>query len=67
MPEGVVLTRLKGDERFKVSQKMKADYEAGNSIRDLVAIYHRSYGLCRNLLLEANVEIRQRGRKNAKV
>ncbi|WP_433856732.1 helix-turn-helix domain-containing protein [Streptomyces kronopolitis] len=57
--------RLRGDDREAMRKTLKKKYDAGASIRELLAEYGLSYGLTRVLLLEAGVTLRSRrgGRK----
>ncbi|WP_019548532.1 helix-turn-helix domain-containing protein [Streptomyces sulphureus] len=52
--------RLRGDERTAMAKQFGEQYEAGASIRDLIAEHGLSYGLTRTLLLEAGVTLRSR-------
>ena len=55
--------RLSETQRHDLGQKMAAAYASGDSIRDLAAVFRRSYSLCRTLLLEQGVTLRGWGRK----
>lgn len=52
---------LYGEERTRTAQEMRAHYEAGSSIRNLVNRYGWSYGTTRSLLLSAGTKLRKRG------
>lgn len=52
---------LPGPERDKVAAELKAQYEAGISIRALAESTGRSYGGVHSLLADAGVEFRSRG------
>ncbi|MFB7293207.1 helix-turn-helix domain-containing protein [Actinacidiphila glaucinigra] len=52
---------LTGLERRKFAAELKAKYEAGASIRDLVQETNRSYGYVHRLLDSAGVTFRPRG------
>lgn len=49
---------LRGAERAKTAERLKKRYEAGDTIRGLVALTGRSYGVVRALLLEAGTTMR---------
>lgn len=55
-----------GKERYDLAEKMRADYEAGASLRDLAKIYYRSYGFVHALLIEHGVGLRHRGSSRPK-
>ncbi|MDX2709593.1 helix-turn-helix domain-containing protein [Streptomyces sp. PA03-6a] len=52
---------LTGFERRRYAAELKAKYEAGASIRDLVQETNRSYGYVHRLLDSAGVTFRPRG------
>lgn len=52
---------LPGPERDKVAAELKAQYEAGISIRAIAESTGRSYGGVHRLLADAGVEFRSRG------
>jgi hypothetical protein len=53
--------RLTGTAREDTREDMRADYEAGDSIRVLAREYGCSYGLSHRLLQEAGTTMRSRG------
>ncbi|MEU1596656.1 helix-turn-helix domain-containing protein [Streptomyces sp. NPDC005708] len=52
---------LPGPERDKVAAGLKAEYEAGTSVRRIAEATGRSYGAVHRLLAEAGVQFRPRG------
>jgi helix-turn-helix protein len=52
---------LPGPERDKVAAELKAQYEAGTSIRAIAKATGRSYGGVHQLLAGAGVQFRSRG------
>jgi hypothetical protein len=52
---------LPGPERDRVAASLKAQYEAGVSIRAIAESTGRSYGGVHRLLSDAGVEFRRRG------
>ncbi|MET7728758.1 helix-turn-helix domain-containing protein [Streptomyces mirabilis] len=58
---------LPGPERDKVAAELKAQYEAGISIRAIAESTGRSYGGVHGLLAHAGVEFRSRGGATRKV
>lgn len=59
--------RRKGDDRAQLRTDLAKAYIGGASIRALAAEHDLSYGLARDLLLEADVALRSRlGRRPAR-
>ena len=56
--------RITGESRDKLRDDLKAQYEAGASIRTLANQTGRSYGFIHNVLVEADVTLRRRGGPN---
>lgn len=50
--------------RLELMEMLKSRYESGDSIRTLSRELGHSYGLVRDLLLEAGVRLRSRGGPN---
>lgn len=55
------MTRVPAERRQKVALDMQARYNAGSSIRNLVAHYGLAFGTVRTLLLEVDTPMRPRG------
>ncbi|WP_424216046.1 helix-turn-helix domain-containing protein (plasmid) [Streptomyces sp. BI20] len=53
--------RLKAEARAKLAALLRTEYDAGASVRDLVAKHGRSYGNTLTLLHEAGTVLRGRG------
>lgn len=53
--------KITGVEREELAKKLRADYEAGASIRELADRQDRSYGFVYQLLVESGAELRNRG------
>lgn len=51
-------------ERLLLAARLKAEYEAGSSIRHLAAAEGMAYGTVRTLLLEVDTTLRGRGGPN---
>lgn len=49
--------KFRDDEKKSIVEM----YEDGKSIRDIAAVFNRSYGGVHNVLTEAGVRLRQRG------
>jgi hypothetical protein len=58
MPRG---SRVTGKSREDLGADLKARYEAGASIRDLMNVTGRSYGFVYRVLEESGVQFRSRG------
>ncbi|WP_305094992.1 helix-turn-helix domain-containing protein [Prescottella sp. R16] len=56
--------RVTGESRDRLRDELKAEYEAGKSIRSLAEKTGRSYGFVHNVLVEADVTLRRRGGPN---
>lgn len=56
--------RITGESRDKVKGEIKAQYEAGASIRSLAEQTGRSYGFIHKILVESDVALRGRGGAN---
>lgn len=54
-------TRLSGEGRAQLAEKVRGRYEAGASIRSIAAEIERSYGFVQGLLKETGVPLRSRG------
>lgn len=54
--------RIAGDSRAQLATDLKAKYEQGASIRSLAECTGRSYGFVHQVLNEAEVTLRGRGR-----
>ncbi|MFF4403773.1 helix-turn-helix domain-containing protein [Streptomyces sp. NPDC001404] len=52
---------LTGNARLQEADRLADRYRAGETIRDIAANTGHSYGTTRNLLLLAQVKLRQRG------
>ena len=59
-------TRIAGESRAQLARDLKAKYEGGASIRWLAEHTGRSYGFIHQVLNEAEVNQRGRGRKNGR-
>ncbi len=55
--------RIEGEARAQLGADLAAQYEQGTSIRGLVESSGRSYGFIHQLLTEAGVTLRPRGRR----
>ncbi|MFI2434735.1 helix-turn-helix domain-containing protein [Streptomyces sp. NPDC018693] len=53
--------RKKGQERTAFAERLRAEYYAGSSIRNLADRTGYSYGTVRNLLLSVGTKLRKRG------
>ncbi len=53
---------LTGTDRAALADQLRRAYEAGQSLRMLVASTGRSYGLIHQLLVESGTAMRPRGR-----
>lgn len=53
--------RIVGDARANLSAELRRDYEGGATIRALSEEHSLSYGLARDLLVQAGTEMRPRG------
>ncbi|PWI16058.1 hypothetical protein DI272_19200 [Streptomyces sp. Act143] len=53
--------RKAGPERKAFGERLRADYYAGSSIRNLADRTGYAYGTVRKLLLEAGTKLRKRG------
>jgi hypothetical protein len=56
--------RVTGTDREKLAEQLRAEYEAGRSIRQLCAEHGYSIGRVRRLLADAGVAFRSRGGAN---
>ncbi len=54
--------RITGESRAQLAADLKAQYEQGASIRELTRTTGRSYGFIHQVLSEAQVPLRGRGR-----
>jgi len=54
--------RIAGESRTQLAADLKAQYEQGASIRELTRTTGRSYGFIHQVLSEAQVPLRDRGR-----
>ncbi len=54
--------RISGESRAQLAADLKAQYEQGASIRALAETTGRSYGFVHQMLQEAHVPLRRRGR-----
>ncbi len=54
--------RIAGQSRTQLAADLKAQYEQGASIRELTRATGRSYGFIHDVLIEAQVPLRGRGR-----
>jgi hypothetical protein len=54
--------RIAGQSRTQLTADLKAQYEQGASIRELTRATGRSYGFIHDVLIEAQVPLRGRGR-----
>jgi len=55
--------RIAGEARTQLGADLAAQYEQGTPIRSLVESSGRSYGFIHQLLTEAGVTLRPRGRR----
>ncbi|MFF0092778.1 helix-turn-helix domain-containing protein [Streptomyces canus] len=55
--------RKRGQERTAFAERLRSDYYAGSSIRNLADRTGYSYGTVRNLLLDVGTVLRKRGGK----
>ncbi len=55
--------RIAGESRAQLAADLKAQYEQGASIRELTETTGRSYGFIHQVLSEAKVPLRGRGRR----
>ncbi len=55
--------RIEGEARTQLGADLAAQYEQGTSIRSLAESSGRSYGFVHQLLTEAGVTLRPRGRR----
>lgn len=53
--------RLRGQAREEKAAQLAKEYDAGTSIRGLVALHGRSYGFTRALVIEGGGRLRGRG------
>lgn len=53
--------QVRGEERRELTAYVTAEYEKGQSIRDIASTIGRSYGFVHRLLAEAGVDFRTRG------
>jgi predicted transcriptional regulator len=53
--------RVMGDERSSLTSRLRTEYEAGASIRELAESTGRSYGFVHRILSESGVTLRGRG------
>ncbi|KQW13585.1 helix-turn-helix domain-containing protein [Streptomyces sp. Root369] len=53
--------RKRGQERLAFAERLRADYYAGSSIRNLADRTGYSYGTVRNYLLAVHTKLRKRG------
>ncbi|HEX2143688.1 MAG TPA: helix-turn-helix domain-containing protein [Glycomyces sp.] len=53
--------QVRGDERRELTEHVTAEYENGQSIRNIASTIGRSYGFVHRLLSEAGVDFRTRG------
>ena len=53
--------RVTGEERAKLTEELREQYEGGASIRDLASKTGRSYGFVHRLLVDSGVALRGRG------
>ncbi|MFC8332803.1 helix-turn-helix domain-containing protein [Streptomyces olivaceus] len=58
--------RVRGAARRRLARSLKADYDAGATIRSLADERSMSYGTVRLLLLEAKTTLRGRGGRAAR-
>ncbi len=58
--------RVTGQSRAQVASDLKAQYEQGASIRSLAEHTGRSYGFIHQVLTEARVTLRGRGRPHGR-
>lgn len=56
--------RITGESRDRVKDEIRAQYEAGASIRSLAEQTGRSYGFIHKILVESDVALRGRGGAN---
>lgn len=55
---------IRGDNRRDYLQRLAADYNTGQSIRQLAARHNKSYGAIHHALTQAGVTFRPRGGAN---
>lgn len=53
--------QVRGEERRELTRYVTAEYEKGQSIRDIASTIGRSYGFVHRLLADAGVDFRTRG------
>ena len=59
--------RISGEERALLVKQLVTGYRAGESIRALSVAVNRSYGFVHRVLAEAQVPMRKRGGRRAKL